>query len=111
MPFRGNEIAHREIPHVAAERLNAANKLMPHDHGDGDGLLRPGVPVPDVDVRAADGGPQDLDADVVDAIGRFGLFLQPQPFPCVAFDKCLHANPLLVETKTGQTTPLLSALS
>lgn len=44
MAFAADDVAHLEVVHVAANLDDAADELVPDDHGDGDGLLGPGVP-------------------------------------------------------------------
>ena len=56
MPFAGHAIAEREAAHFAAHVDDAAEVLVADGHGHRDGLLRPGVPVVDVHVGAADRG-------------------------------------------------------
>ena len=51
----------------------------PIDHRDGDRLLRPVVPVVDMEIGAADGSALDPDQDVVDADPGDGNVFQPQP--------------------------------
>ena len=51
---------------------------MADDEGDGDGLLRPGVPLVDVEVGAADAGVEDADFDVVDADVGLGDVFEPE---------------------------------
>ena len=61
----------------------------PIDHRHGDRLLRPGVPVVDVHVGAADAGAQHPDQHVVDADLRLRHVLQPQP----GLGPALHQRP------------------
>ncbi len=65
----GDDLARVEVDDVGPHRHDLADKLVAHHHGHRDGLLRPGVPVVDVHVGAADRGAPDLDQDVVDARG------------------------------------------
>ena len=55
-----------------------ANKLVADDHWHGNGLLCPGVPVPDVNIGAADGGAVNLDEDVADSDARLWHILHPE---------------------------------
>jgi hypothetical protein len=49
------EIATRKTFHMIADSINNAHKLMADRHWHRDRFLRPGVPIVDVDVGAADG--------------------------------------------------------
>ena len=78
--FAGDALADLETLHLAADLRHHAHEFVAHGHGHGDGLLRPGVPVVDVDVGAADGGLLDLDEQVVGPDLGFGHVLQPDAF-------------------------------
>src|SRR5262249_59904296 len=78
VPLAGNDVAFVEVVHVRADLDDAADELMADDQGHGDGLARPRVPFPDVQIGPADAGAQDLDEDIVDADGRLGDILQPE---------------------------------
>ena len=65
--FARHAIAEREAAHFAAHVDDAAEVLVAHGHGHRDGLLRPGIPVVDVHVGAADRGLGDLDEHIVGA--------------------------------------------
>ena len=68
----------KEVVDVGADFDDLADELVADDHRHGDGLLRPGVPVVDVEVGAADAGAKDLDEHVVDADLRFRDVFQPK---------------------------------
>src|SRR6266481_2868638 len=72
-----NAVALFKAPHLRAERDDAAAVLMAHGHRHRNGLLRPGVPVVDVHVSAADRGLGDLDQHVVGADLGLGDVLEP----------------------------------
>ena len=76
--------------HVAADLLDAADELVPDDHRHGDGLLRPGIPVVDVDVGAANRVLEHADEYVVDADLGNGDLLQPETLGGVLLDEGLH---------------------
>ncbi len=63
--FAGDAIADGEAAHFLADGDHLSHILVPHHHGDGNGLLGPLVPVVDVHVGAADGGLADLDEQIV----------------------------------------------
>jgi hypothetical protein len=90
--FAADDVAREEVGHVGPDLDDPADELMPDRHGDGDRLLRPIVPLVDVDVRAADPGPQHLDQDVVDADLRLVDVLQPQAGLAPALAECFHSS-------------------
>ena len=63
--FAGDEITWRKTFHARAHTLDHADKLMPHDHRHRDGLLRPCVPVINVDIGSADRRFPDPDEHVI----------------------------------------------
>ncbi len=65
MAFAGDALAEAELARDAAADLHdLAGEFVAGDHRDGNGLLRPLVPVIDMDVGAADGGMGDADQHV-----------------------------------------------
>ena len=68
----------------------------------GDGLLRPGVPVVDVHVGAADAGPQDLDQHVVDADLGTGTSSSQRPSSAFLFTSAFIDLLSLVVVFPGQ---------
>ena len=54
MPFTNNEIAARKSLHMIADEIDNPDKFMTDGHRHRDRLLRPRVPVVDVNVGAAD---------------------------------------------------------
>ena len=86
----GNDLARMKIVDVAADRLDAPDELVPGDHRHGDGLLRPSVPIVDVNVRAADRVLQDADEHVVLANLGAGDFFEPEAGFGAAFDQGAH---------------------
>ena len=88
--FAADDVAREEIGHIGADRLNPADELVADRHGHGNGLLRPLVPLVDVDVGAADAGLQHANQHVVDAdLGNRDV-LEPQAWLALAFDQCFH---------------------
>ena len=69
-----------EVLDVAADLDDAADELVADDQRHGHRLLRPGVPVVDMHVGAADAGAEHFDQHVVDARLRHGHFFQPEAF-------------------------------
>ena len=77
MPFSGNEFAGMKVIHIRADCDDLPDKLMTNDQRNGNRLLRPLIPVEDVNVSAADAGSQDPDQDIIDSDRGFGDVLQP----------------------------------
>jgi hypothetical protein len=88
--FARHEIARRKTFHPSADALDHADKFMPDDHRHRDRLLRPGVPVVNVDIGPADRSFPDPDEHVVVAHFRHRHFLEPKPGFRLAFDQRLH---------------------
>src|SRR5207248_4795487 len=63
--LRADPLALAEARHRAADGGDLAGELVADHHRDRDRLLRPRVPIEDVDVRAADRGLPHLDEQVV----------------------------------------------
>src|SRR5262249_45245407 len=63
--FRRDDLALRVAAHLAAQLDDLAGELVSHDERRLDALLRPGVPVVDVSVGAADPGGADTDEHLV----------------------------------------------
>ena len=93
--FAADDVAGMEVVDVRADGDDLADKLMADHHGHRNGLLRPLVPVVDMNVGAADAGVAHADQHVVDAVLRFGNILQPQATLAAALRQCLHRSPLM----------------
>ncbi len=65
MPFAGHSLSYLETAHLRAHGLDHADKFMTDLHADRDRLLRPGVPIDDMEIGATDRGLKDLDPHVV----------------------------------------------
>ncbi|MNI42546.1 hypothetical protein D3C73_968450 [compost metagenome] len=76
--------------HVLADGDDLARELMPGDHRHGHVLLGPLVPVPDVDVCAADGGAMHLDQHVLITRDGNGRVDQLQPLGQLRLGQSLH---------------------
>ena len=70
-----------------------ADEFVPDHQRHGNGLLRPGVPVVDVHVGAADARAQDLDQHVVDADLGQGTSSSHKPVFGLAFYQGFHFLP------------------
>ena len=90
--FAGNQLSWMEVVDIGADRDDLPYKLMADHQGNRDCPLRPRVPVVDVNVCAADSGPENAHEDVVDADRRFGDVLQPQPLFGAGFDEGFHGS-------------------
>ena len=89
-PFDADEIADIVAMHIRADRGDLADELMADDRAQLDGLLRPLVPIVDVNIGAADAGLQHLDENVVDAVGRLRHVLEPESGLRLRFHQCFH---------------------
>jgi hypothetical protein len=85
-----NKIAAREPFHVIADKIDNADKFVADCHGHRDRFLRPGVPVIDVDVGAADGRFHDADEHIICADFGNRNFLERQPWFGAVFHHGLH---------------------
>jgi hypothetical protein len=77
--FADDEIALGKAFHQIADLLDHADKLVPNGHGNGDGLLGPGVPVIYMYVCPADRGLQDAQQNIFPTGLRNGHVLEPKP--------------------------------
>ena len=93
VPLAADDLADVKIVDVGADLDDLADELVADDHRHGDRLLRPGVPVVDVQVGAADAGAQHLDQHVVDADRRHRHVVEPQAGLGLLLDQGLHASP------------------
>ena len=90
VPLAGDDLAGMEIVDVAADGLDAPDEFVARDHRDRDGLLRPGIPVVDVYVRAADGVLEHPDEHVVHADLGQRDFFEPEAGFGAAFNEGVH---------------------
>ena len=79
-----------EAAHFLADLDDLADVFVADVHRHGNRLLRPLVPLPDVDVGAADRGLADADQDVVVADLRLLDLGQREPGSAFEFCECLH---------------------
>ena len=85
-----DEVAGVKVVDVAADLDDLADELVSDDQRHRHGALRPGVPVVDVQIGAADAGAQHADQHIVDAEGRLGNVFEPQAGRRLALDQSLH---------------------
>src|SRR5258706_130161 len=88
--FAGHAIADRKAAHFLAHFDDFANVFVADMHRHRNGLLRPVVPFPDVNVGAADRGARDADHHVV--VTDFGFFhaCECQSRSAFEFGECFH---------------------
>src|SRR5690348_10763111 len=110
MAFAADDIAGGETGYVGSDLGNASDKLVADRHRHGNGLLRPLVPLVDVDVGAANAGAKDLNQHVVDPdLRRLDIF-QPKSGLALAFDQRLHSlNDSIGELHNGEEKAKLVA--
>ena len=78
MAFARTALADGQAFDVAAQFHDFPGEFVAGHKRDGDGLLRPVVPVPDVDVGAADAGLVDADQHVIGADLGHGPGFHPE---------------------------------
>ena len=78
MTLATDNLAGKEVGDIRADFDNLADKLMPNDQRHRNGLLRPRIPVVDMQVRSADARALDTDQNVIDADTGLGNLFQPQ---------------------------------
>src|SRR5262249_43461023 len=111
-----HDIVREEVGHIGANLDDLANKLVADRHKHKDGLLRPFVPLVDVNVDAADAVFEDANEHVVDAdLGLLDI-LEPESGFAVAFDQSFHRTSTITRlpaqisghrARSSSTPPLL----
>ena len=89
-------VAHLDGADMRTDVRDDPCEFVPNHHGNGNGLLRPGIPLPDVEVGAADAGLGDLDEDVVRADLRHGLVAHHETLGLLRLHQCPHVRSLPV---------------
>src|SRR6266480_2126997 len=90
MTLDGNALPGREAAHLAADLRDRALELMTDDERHRDRLLRPGIPVPDVKIGAADRRVMDPHQEIVRTDRRTRDVLEPDPRLAPALDERAH---------------------
>src|SRR6266852_1953329 len=90
VPLGAHPFTLGEAGHGASDGGHLAGELVADDHRHRDGLLRPRVPVEDVDVGSADGRLAHLDEQVVGPELGDGDLLQPEARLALRLDQRLH---------------------
>ncbi len=93
--FAADDFARLKIGNVRADGDDFADKFVADDHRHGDRLLRPRVPVVNVQVSPTDAGAIDADEHVVDARLRLGRVFEPEARLGVALDESFHGARLI----------------
>src|SRR5882757_8546227 len=93
MSFAADNIAGMKVVYIRSNLDDLTNKLVADHHRHRNRLLRPLVPVVDMDICPANAGVAHPDKDVIDAILRFRNILQPQAGLAAALRQCLHHSP------------------
>jgi len=78
MAFAAYDVARIKVADIRTDGDDLADKLMANDHGDRDYLLRPFIPLDDMNIRAAYAGIAHPDQHIVDADLRLRYILQPK---------------------------------
>src|SRR5262249_54937115 len=78
MTFTRNKITRRETLHSIPDALDNADVFVPDYHRYRDSLLRPRIPVVNVDVSAANRSLLDADEHIIVAHFRYRHFLEPK---------------------------------
>src|SRR5690242_6877191 len=99
--FAADDVAGMEVVDVRADLDYLADELVPDHHRHRDRLLRPLIPVVDMNIGAADAGVAHADQYIVDAVFRNGNIFQPQAALAAALRQCLHGTPLAATCLRG----------
>jgi hypothetical protein len=106
MALARDDHAGRIIVDVLADLDDFADELVADHHRDGNRLLRPLIPLVDVQIGAADGGALDLDQHVVGA--RFGLgHILEQAWRGLLLDERFHAFLRMARARTEGAISLI----
>jgi len=92
VPFAGNEFAGADVGDAGADGFDNTAEFVADGHRHRDGAFGPGVPFPDVEVGAADGGLADFDQDVHRADFAGGDVLEGESGAGGGFDQGLHGR-------------------
>ncbi len=78
MAFAADDVAGKEVADIRSHRNNFADKFVPNRHRNRDRLLRPIVPLINMDVGSADAGVSHTDQDIIDT-ADFGFWYLFKP--------------------------------
>ncbi len=103
--FSGDAVADREAAHFLPELDDFAHVFVADVHRHGNRLLRPVVPLPDMDVGAADRGLRDPDHHVVVADFRLFHARERQPRRAFQLGKHFHGDIRFIHCTTPSARP------
>ncbi len=106
MPLAGDHITRLVLGYGRAHALNDTAEFMPYVHADRNGLLSPGIPVPDVEVCAADGGFVNFDKYIIGTDFRHRYIHQFQTGAGRCFDEGFHFGPKLYSCPAIQASQI-----
>src|SRR5262245_61221442 len=72
MPLRTDDYSRKEVLHIRTHLDDFADEFVSHNHRHRNRLLRPRVPLVNMQVSAANAGSVDTNEHIVDADGRLG---------------------------------------
>ncbi len=87
-----DQVADGDVRDAGTELGDLADELVAQHQRGPDGLLRPAVPLADVQVGTADAGAQHLDEHLAGADRRGGDVHQPESRLGLLLDECLHGG-------------------
>src|SRR5687767_7303111 len=85
-----NHIADIKIAHIGADTYNFADEFMSYNHRHGNRLLRPFIPVVNVQIRPADAGAIYANQHIIDADFRLRHIREPQTALGLLFNQSFH---------------------
>ena len=108
MPLAADPLAKVQVLHIAAEFDDLASEFMARHQRHRHGARRPFVPVPDMDIGAANAGLVDPDQHVILANLRHRDVIHPKAGFGAGFDQGLH---LILHDRTPVSRPALPKAS
>ena len=90
MPFARDDVSREEVIDIGPHRNNLSNELMSDSHRHPDGLLRPIVPIVDMNIGATDARVAHPNQHVVNTGRRLWNLFQPEAPLRLALDQCFH---------------------
>ncbi len=88
--FTGTTLPDGKVVDIAPDLDNLAGEFVACNQPDGDGPLRPLIPIPDMDIGATDTGLMDLDQHVVRSDFGYRSGLHPKTFLCFGLHQRFH---------------------
>ena len=110
VPLPADDLARMKVLDVRPHLNHPADEFVPHDQRHRHGLLRPGVPIVNMQVRPADPRAQNLDQHVVDPYRRHRHILQPKPLLRLPLHQRLHRlHPCCLPVRNQSGVPAANA--